>query len=185
MQRCRERNKVGRGPEGRVRRPDIPGPEAVVRGAVKRWELRVSVGVSALPATTCLHARPRGSSLHFLPIFRDAIDLFDNRRDPDGSEPHALDVVEFGDQASPGSSAVDRLRCITPRRGREVGPRKSVRDNLVDGLLAPFGGRECRCRVPQHRYDGHRRRDKTGSVEEVHHDGVCLPGPAGYVDESS
>lgn len=93
------------------------------------------------------------------PILPISIDLFDNRRDPHGGESHALDVVKLGDQSLPRPAAIDLVRWVALRRGREIRPgepktldiRKTenkfktkipVSDNLVDGLLPPLSSRK-------------------------------------------
>ena len=58
-------------------------------------------------------------------------------------EPHVLDIVKLVDQSLPGATAVPVQ--ITWCGRRAVGPRKTVGDDLVDGLGSPLsrcqGGR--------------------------------------------
>ena len=76
------------------------------------------------------------------PILPISIDLFDDGRDPHGGEAHALDVVELRDQSLPCPSAIDLVRWVALRRGREIGPGEPISYNLIDGLLPPFSSRK-------------------------------------------
>lgn len=61
--------------------------------------------------------------------FDRSIDVRGDRRDPDGVETHAMNVVEVFDNAPPVSSAVDFIIGIA-RRKRAIADREPICHNL-------------------------------------------------------
>ena len=74
------------------------------------------------------------------PICSRARDVLDDGGDPDGSEAHALDVVELVDDALPGATTV--VSEVAGCRGAAVGAGEAVGEDLVDGLATPLIGVE-------------------------------------------
>jgi hypothetical protein len=162
MKGIRQGLQIRRRAEVRVDLVDVLRPVAMIRLAIRAVPRKVlyywrdpDLWIISTNLVSSIMALPRAVR----------IKLRDGDGMTYGSKPHAMDIIQLVNHALPAAPAVDAIRRVARRGRRAIGAREPVRQELVDGLRAPF-------RRGQRGGGAHGTQEAEGGGE-MHADGRC------------